>query len=59
MHWKLIDYFAFYEIWAKGHERKLINPRTKEVLLTYSVAKPNPRQLKIPFEKGDGNEKPR
>ena len=53
MQWKLIDYFAFCEIWGKGHERKLINPKTKEVVLTYSVAKPNHNQLKIPFEKGD------
>ena len=53
MYWKVIDYFAFCEIWAKGHERKLINPRTKEVVLTYSVTKPNHNQLKIPFEKGD------
>ncbi len=48
--WKLLDYFAFYEIWSKGTKRRLVNPKTNETVLEYDVGrKDNPKQLKIPF----------
>jgi hypothetical protein len=53
--WKLIDYFAFLEIWSNGTKRRLVDPKTKEVKFEYDVGKKdNPKQLKIPFKEGGG-----
>ncbi len=54
--WKLLDYFAFYEIWGNRNKRRLINPKTKEVVLEYDISVPDRNQLKIPFKKGVGDE---
>ena len=50
-YWKKVGIFAHCEVWARGNERVLLNPKTSVVEFEYTVI--NPNQLKIPFKKGD------